>query len=102
VSDDVKTAVQSRTAETQMRAVQDYVSWGRRLEHSPEAALAAAWMSLRRARATSTRQLQDTRLKDIEAEYALRGLKPPHEPARNEMDVLLNTAHRSDRREHEQ
>jgi hypothetical protein len=68
VSDDVKTAVQSWSAETQMRAVQDYVSRGRRLEHSPEVALAAAWISLRRARATSTRQLQDTRLKDIEAE----------------------------------
>jgi hypothetical protein len=82
VSDDVEIAVQSRTAETQMRTIQDYVSRGRHLEHTPEEALAGAWISLRRARATSTRQLQDTRLKDIEAEYSLRGLKPPNEPAR--------------------
>jgi hypothetical protein len=72
VSDDVKTAVQSWGAETQMRAVQDYVSRGRRLEHTPE------------------------------AEYSLRGLKPPTEPARNEMDILLNAAHQSDRRGYQQ
>jgi hypothetical protein len=47
--DDVKTAVQSWTAETQMRAVQDYVSRGRPLEHSPEEALAGAWVGLVRA-----------------------------------------------------
>jgi hypothetical protein len=95
VSEDVKTAVQSRTAETQMRTVQDYVSRGRRLEHTPDEALAAAWISLGRARATSTRQLQDNRLKDIEAEYSLRGLKPPDAPPRDGMDVLLNATHQS-------
>ncbi|GEO19363.1 hypothetical protein MAE02_70590 [Microvirga aerophila] len=43
MSNDVETAVQSWIAETQMRTVQDYMSRGRRLEHSPEEALAGAW-----------------------------------------------------------
>jgi hypothetical protein len=100
VSDDVEIAVQSWRAERQMRAVQDYVSRGRRLEHSPEEALAAAWISLRRARATSTKQLQDTRLKDIQAENSLRGLNPPDQPTLSEIGTLPGAAHQSDRREH--
>ena len=102
MAEDVKIAVQPGTAETQMRGVQDYVSRGRHLEHTPEVALAGAWISLRRAWATSTRQLQDTRLIDIEAEYSLRGLKPPDVPARDEMDVLLDAAHQSFRRGYQQ
>ena len=51
MSEDVKAAVQSWIAKTQMRAIQDYVSRGRRLEHSPEEALAGAWIALMRARA---------------------------------------------------
>jgi hypothetical protein len=90
--DDVKTAVQSWTAETQMRAVQDYVSRGRRLEHSPEEALAGAWVGLVRAWAKSPEKGQDPRRVDIEAEYSLRGSNPPYELIREEMEMLVKAA----------
>jgi hypothetical protein len=85
VSDNAKTAVQSSRAETQMRAIQDYVSRGRRLEHTPEEALAGAWVGLMRAWATNPEKGQDPRRVDIEAEYSLRGLKPPYDLVEEEM-----------------
>jgi hypothetical protein len=88
VSDDVKTAVQSWITETQMQAVQDYVSRGRRLEHSPEEALAGAWIHLIRAWAKAPGMGHDPRRVDIEAEYSLRGLKPPYELVRAEMEAI--------------
>jgi hypothetical protein len=90
--DDVKTAVQSWIAETQMRAVQDYVSRGRRLEHSPEEALAGAWIGLMRAWVKAPEKGQDPRRADIEAEYFLRGLKPPYELAKDEMEAFIQIA----------
>jgi hypothetical protein len=88
LSDDVKTAVQSWIAESQMRAVQDYVSRGRRLEHSPEEALAGAWIALMRAWAKAPDIGHEPRRVDIEAEYSLRGLKPPYEFVRAEMEAI--------------
>jgi len=61
------------------QAVSEYVSRGRRLEHTPDRALEAAWISLRRARATTLEQENDTRLLGIESEYSLRGIEPPYE-----------------------
>jgi hypothetical protein len=90
--DDVKTAVQSWIAETQMRAVQDYVSRGRHLERSPEEALAGAWIGLMRSWAKAPEKGQDPRRVDIEAEYSLRGLKPPYELVRDETEALVQTA----------
>ncbi|WP_114947355.1 hypothetical protein [Microvirga calopogonii] len=88
MSDDVKTAVQSWIAENQMQAVQDYVSRGRRLEHSPEEALAAAWIVLMRAWAKAPGMGHEPRRIDIEAEYSLRGLKPPYELVGAEMEAI--------------
>jgi hypothetical protein len=88
LSDDVKAAVQSWMAETQMRAVQDYVSRGRHLERTPEEALAGAWISLMRAWAAAPEKGQDSRRMDIEAEYSLRSLKPPYEFVREEIETL--------------
>ena len=90
--DDVKTAVQSWIAETQMRAVQDYVSRGRHLERSPEEALAGAWIGLMRAWVKAPGKEQDPRRADIEAEYSLRGLKPPYEFASDEMEAFIQIA----------
>lgn len=61
------------------QAVGDYVERGRRLKHTPEKALDAAWIRLMRAQVAAPSQEHDTRLLDIEAEYALRGIKPPYE-----------------------
>jgi hypothetical protein len=90
--DDVKTAVQSWIAESQMGAVQDYVSRGRHLERSPEEALAGAWISLMRAWVKAPEKGQDPRRVDIEAEYSLRGLKPPYELAKGEMEEFIQIA----------
>jgi hypothetical protein len=98
--DELKAGVHTWIAETQMRAVQDYVSRGRRLEQSPEEALAAAWIALMRAWAKAPEKGQDPRRVDIEAEYSLRGLKPPYEFVRSEMDALANGANQSVRQEH--
>jgi hypothetical protein len=92
LSDDVKTAVQSWIAESQMRAVQDYVSRGRRLEHSPEEALTGAWIALMRAWAKAPDMGHEPRRVDIEAEYSLRGLKPPNERVRAEMEAITRAA----------
>lgn len=86
--DELKAGVRSWVAETQMQAVQDYVSGGRRLEHSPEEALAGAWVGLMRAWAKAPGIGHDTRRVDIEAEYSLRGLKPPYELVRDEMETI--------------
>jgi hypothetical protein len=72
-------AVQSWLAEAQMRKVQSYVTRGREFEHTPEQDLAAAWVDLMRAWAASDQTEQELRRIDIEAEYSLRGLKPPYE-----------------------
>jgi len=72
-----------------MQAVQDYVSRGRRLEHTPEEALAGEWIHLIRAWAKAPEMGHDPRRVDIEAEYSLRGLKPPHELVRDEMETII-------------
>ena len=90
-NDDVTTAVQSWFAETQMRAVQDYVSRSRHLERTPEEALAGAWIGLMRAWVKAPEKGQDLRRVDIESEYSLRGLKPPHELVRVEMEIIIQS-----------
>ena len=78
--------------------VSDYVSRGRHLEHTPVEALAGAWMNLIRVWAAAPEKEPDIRLVDIEAEYSLRGLEPPYELVKSEMDALANAPHQSDRR----
>jgi len=73
------------------QAVSDYVNRGRRLEHTPEEALEAAWISLMRAQAAALVQAHDTRLLDIEAEYSLRGLEPPREVMNGGALIIQNT-----------
>ena len=85
-------AVQSWLAEAQMRKVQDYVSRGRAFEHTPEHDLGATWVDLMRAWAASSKIEQDLRRIDVEAEYSLRGLKPPFELVKAELDTLARKA----------
>jgi hypothetical protein len=89
---DVMSAAHSWIVEGRMQAIQDCVSRGRRLEHSAEQALAGAWISLIRAWAKSPEKGQDPRRVDIEAEYALRGLKPPYELLKDELETILRTS----------
>ena len=72
-----------------MQAVQDCMSRGRRLEHSPEEALAGAWISLVCAWAKAPEMGHDPQRVDIEAEYFLRGLKPPYELIPDEMETII-------------
>ncbi len=85
-------AVQSWLAQAQMRKVEDYVSRGREFEHTSEKDLAAAWVDLMRAWAASPKVEQDLRRIDIEVEYSLRGVKPPYELVRAELDTLARKA----------
>ena len=89
---DIQTAVHSWMAEAQMRLVQDYVNRGRQLEHTPEETLAEDWVSLMRAWAAAPESGQDPRRRDIEAEYSLRGVQPPYELVKAEMEVLARGA----------
>ena len=85
-------AVQSWLAEAQMRKVQDYVNRGRELEHTAEKDLAGEWVELMRAWAASDKVEQDLRRIDIEAEYSLRGRKPPYKLVKTELDTLARKA----------
>jgi hypothetical protein len=87
---------------TQPKEVSDYVSRGRRLEHTPVEALAGAWINLMRAWAAAPEKGPDIRLMEIEAEYSLRDLKPPYELVKSEMDALANAAHQSVKRGRQQ
>jgi hypothetical protein len=79
-------------ADAQLRLIQDYVSRGRHLEHTLEEILAGDWVSLMRAWAGAPEEGQDPRRRDIESEYSLRGLQPPYELVRSEMDTLARGA----------
>jgi len=92
MSTDDKASVQAWLAEAQTRKVQDYVNRGREFEHTPEQDLAAAWVDLMRAWAASDQTEQELRRIDIEAEYSLRGLKPPYEQVKAELDTLARKA----------
>ncbi len=89
---DMQNAVHSWMAEAQMRMLQDYVNRGRHLEHTPEEILAEDWVNLIRAWAAAPEKGQDPRRRDIEAEYSLRGVQPPYELVKAEMDVLARGA----------
>ena len=89
---DMKAALDSWIANAQMQLVQNYVSRGRRYEHTPEEALARDWVDLMRAWAAAPENGQDPKRRDIEAEYSLRGLQPPHDLVRAEMDALARGA----------
>jgi hypothetical protein len=89
---DMKDALHSWMADAQLRVIQDYVSRGRRLEHTPEEALARDWVELMRAWAAAPEKGQDPKRRDIESEYSLRGLQPPCELVRSEMDTLARGA----------
>ncbi len=84
---DMQNAVHSWMAEAQMRMLQDYVNRGQHLEHTPEEILAEDWINLIRAWAAAPGKGQDLRRRDIEAEYSLRGVQPPYELVKAEMDV---------------
>jgi hypothetical protein len=89
---DMKAALDSWIANAQMQLVQNYVSRGRRYEHTPQEALARDWVDLMRAWAAAPENGQDPKRRDIEAEYSLRGLQPPHDLVRAEMDALARGA----------
>ncbi len=90
--EDMQHAVQSWMAEAQMRLIQDYVSRGRHLEHTPEETLAEDWVALMRAWAAAPEKGQDPRRRDIEAEYSLRSVQPPYQLVKAEMDALARGA----------
>ncbi len=89
---DMKAALHSWMADTQLRVIQDYVSRGRHLEHTPEETLAGDWVELVRAWAARPENGQDPKRRDIESEYSLRGLQPPYELVSAEMDALARGA----------
>jgi len=89
---DMKAALDSWIANAQMQLVQNYVSRGQRYEHTPQEALARDWVDLMRAWAAAPENGQDPKRRDIEAEYSLRGLQPPHDLVRAEMDALARGA----------
>jgi hypothetical protein len=89
---DMKAALHSWMADAQLRVIQDYVSRGRYLEHTPEETLAGDWVELMRAWAATPEKGQDPRRRDIESEYSLRGVQPPYELVRSEMDTLARGA----------
>ena len=89
---DMKAALHTWMADAQLRVIQDYVSRGRHLEHTPEETLASDWVRLMRAWAAAPRKGQDPRRRDIESEYSLRGVQPPYQLVRAEMDALARGA----------
>ncbi len=89
---DMKAALHSWMADAQLRVIQDYVSRGRHLEHTPEQTLARDWVELMRAWAAAPEKGQDPQRRDIESEYSLRGVQPPYELVRAEMDALARGA----------
>ena len=89
---DMEAALHSWIADAQMRMLQDYVSRGRPLEHTPEATLASEWVNLMRAWAAAPEKGQDPRRRDIEAECSIRGVQPPYELVKAEMEVLARGA----------
>ena len=72
--------------------LQDYVNRGRLLENIPEETLAEDWVSLMRAWAAAPEEGQDSRRRDIEAEYSLRCVQPPYERVKAEMEALARAA----------
>jgi hypothetical protein len=89
---DVEAALHSWIADAQMRLIQDYVSRGRLLEHTPVETLAEDWVELIRAWAAAPEKGQDPRRRDIEAEYSLRGAQPPYQRVKAEMEALARGA----------
>ena len=89
---DMKAALHAWMADAQLRVIQDYVSRGRHLEHTPEETLAGEWVALMRAWAAAPEEGQDPRRRDIEAEYSLRGVQPPYELVNSEMVALARGA----------
>ena len=89
---DIEAALHAWMADAQLRVIQDYVRHGRHLEHTPEETLAGDWVELMRAWAAAPEKGQDPRRRDIESEYSLRGLQPPYELVRSEMDALARGA----------
>ena len=89
---DIEAALHAWMADAQLRVIQDYVSRGRHLEHTPEETLARDWVELMRAWTAAPEKGQDPRRRDIESEYSLRGLQPPYELVRAEMEALARGA----------
>jgi hypothetical protein len=89
---DMEVALHSWMADAQLRVIQDYVSRGRPLEHTPVETLAGDWVALMRAWAAAPEKGQDPRRSDIEAEYSLRGAQPPYELVKAEMEALARGA----------
>ncbi len=89
---DMKAALHSWMADTQLRVMQEYVSRGRHLNHTLEETLARDWIDLMRAWATAPEKGQDPRRRDIEAEYSLRCVQPPYERVKAEMEALARAA----------
>ena len=88
----MKSALHSWIASAHMRSVQDYMSRGRHFEHTPQEILAEDWVSLMRAWAAAPEEGQDSRRRDIEAEYSLRCVQPPYERVKAEMEALARAA----------
>ncbi len=68
------------------------MSRGRHFEHTPQQILAEDWVSLMRAWVAAPEEGQDPRRRDIEAEYSLRGVQPPYERVKVEMEALARAA----------
>jgi hypothetical protein len=88
----MKAALDPWIATAQMQLVQDYVSRGHHLEHSPEEARASDWIDLMRVRAAAPEKGQDPQRLDTEAEYSLRGVRPPDELEMPKMATLARGA----------
>lgn len=70
---------------------EDYLRRGRRFEALPNDALAALWINGMRAWA-GTVHPRPTDLDDADAEFALRGMRPPYELAASELRTVIAAA----------
>jgi hypothetical protein len=90
--DEMKAGFNSWIAEGRMQHVRDYAGRGRSFEKTPIDQLQGEWVALVRAWATNPQEHNNPRRADIEAELALRGLEPPHELIRDDLDVIARFA----------
>jgi hypothetical protein len=87
--DELKAGFHSWLANGPMQHVRDYASRGRRFEKTPVDQLQGEWVLLVRAWATNPHEHNNPRRADIEAEFTLRGLKPPYEMAKDEFNAII-------------
>jgi hypothetical protein len=90
--DELKAGFHSWLADGPMQHVGDYASRGRSFEKTPIDQLQGEWVLLIRAWATNPHEYNNPRRADIEAEFTLRGLKPPYEMAKDEFDAIVGFA----------